>query len=36
MNAALYWLYLAFFLSHIPITCFMDSQAGEQRCAWAR
>lgn len=29
MNAALYYLYLAFFLSHVPITILVDSQAGE-------
>lgn len=28
MNAALYYLYLIFFLTHIPITLFVDSQAG--------
>lgn len=33
MNAALYYLYLAFFISHIPITLFVDSQAGEDRTA---
>jgi hypothetical protein len=37
MNSALYFLYLAFFISHIPITLFVDSQAGEP-CAmpWAQ
>lgn len=30
MNTALYYLYLAFFLSHIPITCLVDGQAGER------
>lgn len=30
MNSALYFLYLAFFISHIPITLFVDSQAGEE------
>lgn len=35
MNAALYYLYLAFFLSHIPITLLVDSQAGARRLpAW--
>lgn len=30
MNNFLYFIYLGFFLSHIPITLFVDSQAGEQ------
>ncbi len=30
MNSFLYFIYLGFFLSHIPITMFVDSQAGEQ------
>lgn len=29
MNPLLYGLYLAFFISHIPITLLVDSQAGE-------
>ena len=28
MNGALRALYLAFFISHVPITLFVDSQAG--------
>lgn len=28
MNGFLYLIYLGFFLSHIPITLFVDSQAG--------
>lgn len=30
MNKFLYFIYLGFFLSHIPITLFVDSQAGER------
>lgn len=30
MNGFLYLIYLGFFLSHIPITLFVDSQAGER------
>lgn len=29
MKSILYGLYLAFFISHIPITLLVDSQAGE-------
>ena len=29
MNGALRALYLAFFISHVPITLFVDSQAGK-------
>lgn len=29
MNSLLYGLYLAFFISHVPITLLVDSQAGE-------
>ena len=29
MNSFLYFVYLGFFLSHIPITLLVDSQAGE-------
>ena len=34
MNSLLRFLYLAFFLTHIPITIFVDSQAGG--CTWRR
>lgn len=32
MNGLLYTIYLLFFVSHIPITILVDSQAGEASC----